>query len=318
MRYLTPRRLESTPVSRSIPARQSISFAAHRAYTFGSILLLCTGLACGCALVTGCAPSGQGASSSTSLSAVPDDQLLLHDLDDVLQFTYQNRILDLSQHAAWQILHGVLAYQRDFRVRNDDQLVSAVDYVLAGGRMKGWTMEVVTDRPSGRRGLRAILEPGSKSGQGHADQWLAILAQCDLPADQPIQVGDQTLTMHDFVSQVQWDVPRNLDREYSWTLIGLTHYLPTDAAWIAADGQQWSIERLVQIEAEQELGPSACGGTHRLIGLTMALQRHLSGGGKLEGSWALANQVIEQAIAQRATVPEPRRFVFDALLRSPR
>ncbi len=109
-------------------------------------------------------------------------------------------------------------------------------------------------------------------------------------------MGDETVTMQDFVSQVQWDVPRNIEREYSWTLIGLTHFLPTDASWTALDGETWSIERLVQIEAEQELGTSACGGTHRVIGLTMALNRHLAAGGQLAGGWALAKQVIEQAV----------------------
>jgi hypothetical protein len=146
-----------------------------------------------------------------------------------------------------------------------------------------------------------MLESGSQTGQGHADQWLAVLAQCNLPLDQPIRLGSETLTMQDFVSQVQWDVPRNFEREYSWTLIGLTHYLPTDSSWLAIDGKTWSTEQLVQIEAEQELGSSACGGTHRLIGLTMALDQHLAAGGQLTGAWALADEVIGRAIenAQR-------------------
>ena len=45
-----------------------------------------------------------------------------------------------------------------------------------------------------------------------------------------------------------------------------------------------------------ELGSSACGGTHRLIGLTTALDRHLADGGQLVGAWALADEVIGQAI----------------------
>ena len=37
-----------------------------------------------------------------------------------------------------------------------------------------------------------------------------------------------------------------MEREYSWTLIALNRYLPTDATWTASDGQTWSIERLVE------------------------------------------------------------------------
>jgi hypothetical protein len=227
-------------------------------------------------------------------------------LDEVLTVTYQKRHLSLQEHAAWQILHGVLAYQQAFLVDNRGERVSAVDHVLNGGQMKGWTTQIVVDAQTGQRGLRALLEPGSQTGQGHADQWLAIFAQCGLEPTQPIQIEDEVLTMQDYVRQVQWDVPRNLDREYSWTLIGLTSYLPTDATWTASDGEQWSIERLVEIETEQELGSSACGGTHRLIGMAMALNRHLDQGGQVKDVWSRADAVIQAAIqnAQRFQNPD--------------
>lgn len=249
-------------------------------------------------VAAGCAPGP--ATNDVAAPPVPNSDALQVELDEVLQFTHAERDLSVDQHAAWQILHGALAFQRKFLVRHDGQLVSAVDYILDGGSMKGWTVQVVT-RPDGAQGLRAMLESGSQTGQGHNDQWLAVLAQCDLPLEEPIQVGDDTLTMQDFVAQVQWDVPRNLEREFSWTLIGLTHYLPTDSSWTASDGRVWSIERLVQIEAEQELAGSACGGTHRVIGLTMALDRHLAAGGELTLPWSTAEQVIASAIenAQR-------------------
>ena len=48
--------------------------------------------------------------------ALPTDEELQRQLDDVLDFTFEQRHLDLKQHAAWQILHGVLAYQQDWWV----------------------------------------------------------------------------------------------------------------------------------------------------------------------------------------------------------
>ncbi len=232
-------------------------------------------------------------------SASGIDDALRAELDEVLEFTYRTRSLNLKEHAAWQILHGVLAYQQEFLVVNEDgQEVPVVEHLLSGGQMKGWTVEpgVWLDKEQTRRGLRAVLEQGSKTGQGHSDQWLAILAQCGLPPTQKIELRGQEYTLQEMIEQVLWDVPRNMEREYSWTLIGLTTYLPTDYRWTASDEKEWSIEKLVGIEAEQDINTSACGGSHRLIGMAMALNRHLSQGGKIEGVWKQADERIQQAI----------------------
>ena len=142
------------------------------------------------------------------------------------------------------------------------------------------------------------MELGSQSGQGHTDQWLANMVQAGLSLDQPVKVGSDAVTMQEWVNQSQWDVPRNLDREYSWTLIALNRCLPTDTTWTASDGQTWSIERLVEEEASQDLIDSACGGTHRAIALASALKRRRSEGGAIEGAWLEAEQVVEEAIAR--------------------
>ncbi len=218
-------------------------------------------------------------------------------IERILEYTLNERTLDLEVHAAWQILHSALAYQQDFMVEHDGKSVSAVKHILDGGQMTGWTVEVIRQKDSDQLGLRAILEEGSKAGQGHADQWLAVLSQCNLTAEQTIQVEQDEVTMRGFVEQVQQDVPRNLKQEFSWTLIGLTAYLPTTAEWTASDGKTWSIEKLVEIEADQELASSACGGTHRLIGLATALERHQSSQGEMSPSWMSAKQAITQAIA---------------------
>ncbi len=237
-------------------------------------------------------------------AALPADDQLRGELDEVLEATYDRR-LNLQEHAAWQILHGALAFGREFRVEREPggEMIAAVDHLLDGGTLKGWTTRpgIELDAASGRRGLQAVLESGSQSGQGHTDQWLAVLAQCQLEATQTILVDDHRYTMADYVDQVKWDVPRNVAQEYSWTLIGLTTYLPTEHAWTASDGQSWSIERLVEIELDQDLADSACGGTHRLIGVTMALNQHLAQGGRLTGVWARADEVIQQAISEAQT-----------------
>ena len=194
-----------------------------------------------------------------------------------MDYTLQRRRLNTVDHGAWQILHGVLAFRRAFPVwaTPTGSSRSALDYVLNGGGIDGWTFTAGDlDAVSSRRGLRAVVEAGTKRGQGHPDQWLAILAQCGLSLDQEIRVDNQVYRMQDFLQQVKWDVPRNVEQEFSWTLIGLTNYLETTAEWTARDGQVWSIERLVQAELDQDLHLSACGGTHRMIGVATALNCH--------------------------------------------
>jgi len=244
-------------------------------------------------------PSCQRQPATSSSNPALSAETLQEQLDNILDFTFQERRLSLEQHAAWQILHGVLVYQEDFLVYDQGRPVSAIAHLLAGQSMRGWNLEPVPNGLSEQPGLRVTMEEGSKAGQGHADQWLAVLAQAGLPPTQTIIVEDIEYTIADLVRQVQWDLPRNLEREYSWTLIGLTTYLATDAKWTASDNQTWSIERLIQSETEQDLYDSACGGTHRLIGLAMAVNRHLDQNGKMTGAWKTADNQIQQAI-QRA------------------
>ena len=258
------------------------------------VLLAILALGCSSAVDSTSQPSGPSTQASDD-----SGQELQALLDEVLVNTYQHRELSVGKQAAWQILHGALAYQRDFVVQHAGRDVSAVDYLLDGGSMQGWRVQrgMALDSTGERFGLRILLDAGSKQGQGHPDQWFAVLAQCGLEATQPIVVGGDTYTMEDVLRQIQWDVPLNTEREYSWTLIGLTTYLPTNATWEASDGEEWSIERLVEIETDQALDSSACGGTHRLIGLAMALNQHLAQGGEIVGVWQRADAKIQEAIA---------------------
>ena len=232
---------------------------------------------------------------------LPADEELQAMLDEVIEFSFRRRHLSTDQHAAWQILHGALAYGPDFLVMHEGQLVRAVDHVIHGGRMVGWTI-----RPGqtidGRRGMLAPVEGGTVAGQGHKDQWLAVMSQCDLPRSQEFKVGDHVYTMEDWLRQVQNDVYN--DPELSWTVIGLSKYLAFDAEWTAGDESKWRLEKIVrhEVEQRQKFDSGACGGTHRLIGITMALNRYEEEQGKLadrpkdlRDGWALAAEEIRRS-----------------------
>ena len=229
---------------------------------------------------------------------LPGDDELRRALDDAIDFTLKKRRLDVKDQAAWQIIHGALAYKRAFPVLVDGKEVSAVDYALRGGTMNGWNLVRgdLLDEQTGRYGVRALYEPGTKTGQGHYDQWMGYLSDAGLKLDEPIMVEGKEHTVEDYVLQIERDVPRIANREYTWTLMALTAFRPTSYEWTASDGQKWSIEKLVDIELEYETDNGPCGGTHRMYALALARNRHLAGGGKLEGIWQEVQEKIESEI----------------------
>jgi hypothetical protein len=232
---------------------------------------------------------------------LPSDDQLRDRLDRAIEFTYADRHLNSKDQAAWQIVHGALAYGRDFQIYHDGKLVSAIDYLVDGGQLRGWTLR------KGDHGLEAVLEAGSKTGQGHEDQWLGYLSQCGLPIDQPIKVGNASYTVRDLISQAQWDIYDGM--EATWTLMAFGTYLPLNAEWTAKDGSKWNIERVVRMETNQNLADSACGGTHRLYALARARNRYLEEGGKLtddpEGTWERADKKIKDAITAAREFQQP-------------
>lgn len=241
--------------------------------------------------IGGCSPvvEQKAAAKITPASApeLTDDAALNKRLDDTIEFT-RARHMTSEDHNAWQIVHGILAYGRDLEIKVDGKLVSALDYLVQGGEIRGWTM-----RP-GDHGLEAVLEPGTKIGQGHEDQWIGYLSQCGLAPDDAIVVKGQTFKLSDLLTQAQWDIHPGM--EASWTLMALSTYLPPGATWKSKDGAEWTVEKIAEMEAGQNLLESPCGGTHRLYGLAMALNLHLAQGGKLTGGWAAADKKVKESV----------------------
>lgn len=238
------------------------------------------------------------APSVTLPEVAPSESALHAQVRRTLEWNQANRTLSTELHGAWQILHGVLAYGQDFVMQTPSGPRPTVAHLLQGGTFAGFQPELgdrLGDPP--RRGIRMEVEPTTKVGQGHRDQWLAILAQCGLPPETEIGVDGETSRVIDWVRQAEYDVPLNLQYEYSWTLIGLTAYRPTTHRWVARDGNEYSIESLLASELEQDLATSACGGTHRLIGVAMALHQRKREAAPIVGVWARAQEVVDEAIA---------------------
>jgi len=252
---------------------------------------------------SGCSDTGRRASNAlNSLSdeaaapALGSEEALRERLDKVIEFTGQ-RHMNPQVNNAWQIIHGMLAYGYDLQLNDNGKLVPGIEWLFDGGQMRGWQLT------PGEKGLKDIEEPGSKSGEGHDDQWLGYFAQCGVPLNAKIKVRGEEFTINDMVTQAQWDVREGM--EATWTLMAFSVYLPLDAKWPARDGSEWSIERLLEMECEQDLTSSTCGGTHRMYGIAATLNRHLEEGGSLTGVWQTADEKIKKAIADARAYQQP-------------
>jgi len=230
-------------------------------------------------------------SSTTNAASLKDM------IERTLQVNQKIRSLSAERNAAWQVIHGSIPYGDSLLLEIDGVDRPAIEYLLNGGELRGWDLTTSKVLPSTNRpGVLARVELGSFVGQGHPDQWLGYFSQIPLSLDRKMTVRGEVLSLLDWAHQVQWDVPNNAYLEYSWTLIALTNYFPQDREWIASDGKTWTLEPLVQFEAEQDLSESACGGMHRLMGLAHAVRYRKRLGDPFTGGWASAKKVVDDAI----------------------
>ncbi|MCE9548520.1 MAG: ADP-ribosylation factor-directed GTPase activating protein isoform b [Planctomycetia bacterium] len=254
----------------------------------------------GVVVLAGLTSSSCGPSATTG--PLPSDDQLRAMLDEELNYTYTRRSLNLADNGAWQIMHAVLPFGTHFKVYNGDQPVAAVQWVLDGNRMKGWTLQHGTENLGGRRGLKTLVEPG-KIGQGHPEQWLSILAASGIPSTQKIVYDGRDYQVADLLRQGLWDTYKG--KEASWTLMSTLVYLGPDAKWQSSDGTDWTVEKLVAMEADQDLGNSACGGTHRLTALNKAVKARKLKGGDITGGWKTADDKVREAIETAHRFQQP-------------
>jgi len=229
------------------------------------------------------------------------------DLKDTIAATLQSNLsqreLSAERNAAWQVIHGAVAYGDQLPLSVNGKTVPAIDFLFSGGILNGWDISVGPELPATKRpGITVRVEAGSYTGQGHADQWLGYFSQIPISIDRKVIVNDQTLSVEDWARQAQWSIPDNPFKEYSWTLIALTNLFPNEVQWQASDGKTWTLEPLVRFEAQQDLTESPCGGMHRLMGLAHAVRYRKKLKGLFDEGWAMAKKVVE------VSVDSTRRF----------
>ena len=199
--------------------------------------------------------------------------------------TYQKRPLNTANNTPWEVMHGFIAFGIPTQLRvggPTGDLVNAIGWMNMGGRCRGQVMLATAgDRLVAQKGIGV---------QGHSAQYLAILAQCRVALNSPIAVQSKSFTVVDLVEEEKLSCKSNT--ELTFALIGLAHYLPTDATWESRDGKPWDLEKLVAEEIEQPIRGAPCGGTHRLFGLAYGCQRRLRATGSLTGHYARADKFV--------------------------
>lgn len=205
--------------------------------------------------------------------------------------TQRRRLLSTEEHTPWQIMHALLGLRQDLLIMHDGQVTSGLEWIRTGPLYQSECWFEKTD-------LGGRAHPFSRPYwfEGHVNQFLAMLSSCRLPLETTFRTPEGMITMKDMLRHAQMNVTSR--GEVTWTLWALATYLPCDAEWVNAAGEEWSIEKLVELEVGKPVGgpTSPCGGTHGLFALAQARNVYLRSGRPLQGTWFSADQKIKRYI----------------------
>lgn len=193
---------------------------------------------------------------------------------------------NVVRRGPWALMHATLPLGTEAEVIAGNRRVSAIGWMCFNGVCAKQRMFQPT-----RTGFRTNNGPGV---QGHEGQFLAILAQSQVSPEYPLKIGNKTYQVQDLV-RYEMSTCREKS-ELTFKLIGLSHYLPGDARWRDNRGRTWNLEKMVAEELAQPVIGAACGGTHRLMGLTYALQKRAQAGLPTTGNWARADQYLNDYV----------------------
>lgn len=258
------------------------------ARTAAGLILILLGVAAPQTLQAQSPPSRPPLPDESSRAITEAHDPLQDQVDEAIAAS-SRRYLRTDMHTPWQIMHGLLAFRQDFRIKHDGEKISALDWIATGPTYQGLPWFETT-----RYGARAQPYTTDYAFQGHTNQFLAILAMCNLPEDFELETPDGAVTVGDLVRHAQMTVTDN--RDTAWTLWALSHYLQPDARWQNAYGRSWSVERLVGLQTRQPVNAGVCGGTHGLFALSYARNARLQSGEELQGPWRAAHAKIHRYV----------------------
>jgi hypothetical protein len=198
---------------------------------------------------------------------------------------YYRRHLNTRDHTPWEVFHQIIAFGPETLVRKGGPQGEKVDAVR-------WLCD---NKPS--HGMQLMhLERGkmalrrAKGVQGHYGQFLAILAQRDIPRDYPIEIEGRKFTVEDLIRTEQRTC--RAGEELTFKLMAFMHYLEPGAKWKNDRGETWTIERVLRDEVGSPIRGAACGGTHRLMGISYAVNRRKELDQPIDGEYLRADKYL--------------------------
>jgi hypothetical protein len=191
----------------------------------------------------------------------------------------------------WTIFHGILGLgpETTMLVNPDTkEQFNAVDYICKGNPVRGLRFFVTAhglDVETAKLPDVPDRDVPIFVGQGHQDQFVCEMVQWGLPADRKFVVEGKNFTFQDFINHTKARASVTQKQELSWAIVIIGQYFGTDITWTNLYGETVRFEDLIRYELNEPMDIAACGGTHRLFGLTWCLYLHRHSGGKLDGVW---------------------------------
>ena len=199
----------------------------------------------------------------------------------VLSDHFQRRE-NAASRSPWGIMHTLIAYGVDTKLNVQGRQVNAIGWLCWNGSGRGQRMFYTSNGQ-----IRAYIGPGN---QGHEGQFLAMLAQSRVRTDYPMKIGGREFTVKDLVESEK--LTCRPGTELTFKLIGLSHYLPSNAQWKSQSGEDWDIPRLIREELAQPVIGAACGGSHRMMGFSYAVRKREQRGESFTGEWRRAQKYV--------------------------
>jgi hypothetical protein len=134
-------------------------------------------------------------------------------------------------------------------------------------------------------GIDVETRPGTFISQGHQDQFVAEMVQWGVKPERKFKVAGNDYTFMDFIRHTKARASAKANQELEWAILIIGQHFGTDITWKNAAGETVHFEDLVRKELGKSLDNAACGGTHRLFGLSWVYHLHLQKGGQTTGVW---------------------------------
>lgn len=196
---------------------------------------------------------------------------------------YYQRPESAAERSPWGVMHALISYGVDTELQAGRTRVNAIGWLCYNRPCRNMKLFQFDGKyPVPRNG------PGY---QGHEGQFLSMLALSRVKSTYPMRVDGHELTVQDLIEYEKYTCRPGT--ELTFKLIGLSHYLPSDATWTSRSGEQWDIPRLIKEELSQPINGACCGGTHRLIGYSMAVKARKKRGEPLDGQWLRAQKYVD-------------------------